>query len=146
MKQIFKAVHIGQKLPDGWVVMGVSPDTGKVFSAEPAGHALSGHRTWHEGETHANALRQAGHDDARQPTEKELQVIYNEVAKAKRNTDAQLETDHESYYWASTPGRKNPQNAVTQILVDGNRFWVNKGGTYAHVRCVRNEAKLKLAK
>ena len=143
-----QACNIGDKLPDGWIIMGVSPDTGEVFSAEPEANVLDGYQTWHKGEERAKDLRDAGHKNARQASKEELSVIYNDVVKAGCNDNAKFNTSGSfpyGIYWSSTQGRDGPDFAWVQYLDDGHRLWLHKDDACARVRCVRDEPGLKLA-
>jgi len=143
-----EAYNIGDVLPDGWVVMGLSKDTGMPFSCEPAESALDGYQTWHTGEGHAVKLRDAGNQNARQPSDKELNTIWEDVVKAGRNDNAKLNTNGSApygKYWSSTPDPTNSDGARVQYLGDGSRYWVYKVYRNARVRVVRDEPSLKLA-
>lgn len=147
-KDELKRVAIGDKLPDRWVIMGVSPDTGEVFSAEPEAGALDGYQTWRKGQKHAKYLRNAGNKNARQPSENELSVIYNEVVEAGCNNNAKFNTSHyhpASNYWSSTRDMYYLSEAYVQCLFNGQLLSRRKGKACARVRCVRDEPGLKLA-
>ncbi len=93
-------------------------------------------------------LRGEGHANARQPSEGELNAIYNDVVKAARNGNANLDTsDHRPYggYWSSTPFRFHPDGARVQYFGDGYTYWDFKDHANALVRCVRDEPGLTLA-
>lgn len=146
-----KTFNIGDELPDGWVIMGISPDTGEVFSAEPEADALDGYQTWYKGYERAKYLRDAGNKGARQPSKEELSVIYNDVVKAGRNDNAKFNTSGSfpcGKYWSSSlvqDHRGIPCFARFQYLGDGSRSWDRKGDTDARVRCIRDEPGLKIA-
>ncbi len=143
-----EAYNIGDVLPDGWVVMGLSKDTGMPFSCEPEEGVLDGYQAWHTGEDHAVKLRDAGNQNARQPTDKELNTIWEDVVKAGRNDNAKLNTNGSrpyGKYWSSTPDPNNSDDARIQYLGDGSRLWDYKDGRHARVRVVRDEPGLKLA-
>lgn len=141
------AHEIGAKLSDGWIVMGVSPDTGDVFSAEPVLHVLKGYQSWHSGENRAHKLRKAGHDNARQPSPGELSAIYNHVIKAHRNHHADFNTSTctpYGVYWGAIqkPGAAN--DAWVQYMDDGRSNFGITRFSNARVRCVRDEPALKI--
>lgn len=143
-----EAYNIGDVLPDGWVVMGLSKDTGMPFSCEPEEGALDGYQTWYTGEEHAVKLRDAGNQNARQPTDKELNTIWEDVVKAGRNDNAKLNTNGSTpygSYWSSTPDPRHSDGARVQYLDDGYRNWHYKDHRSARVRVVRDEPGLKLA-
>lgn len=143
-----QAYNIGDVLPDGWIVGPVSPDTGIVMSIEPVAGALDGYKTWHQGEKRAAELRGKGNANARQPSDNELNALYNDVVKAGRNSNAQFNTSDSSPYggyWASTTHPDDRDDvARVQYFDDGGRSWVYKDGAGARVRCVRDEPKLSL--
>lgn len=143
-----EAYNIGDVLPDGWVVMGLSKDTGMPFSCEPEEGALDGYQTWYTGEDHAVKLRDAGNQNARQPTDEELNTIWKDVVKAGRNDNAKLNTDGSrphGRYWSSTSDPHDSDFARIQYLGAGPRDCHDKAGWDARVRVVRDEPGLKLA-
>ena len=144
-----KAYSIGDTLPDGWVVGGTSPTTGKIFSVEPVAGALDRYQTWHTGEDRAKTLLAEGHENARQPDMAELNVLYNDVVRADRNQNAQLNTRGSSpfgIYWSSEAHPANPDIARVQYFGDGCcRGASYKDNAIARVRCVRDEPGLTLA-
>ncbi len=143
-----QAYNIGDVLPDGWVVGPVSPDTGIVMAIEPAAGALDDYKTWHQGQDRAAELRGKGNANARQPSDSELNAIYNDVVKAGRNGNAKLNTSGFrpfSRYWSCTTNSGFRGNARIQCLGDGNRYWDYKADSIARVRCVRDEPGLTLA-
>ena len=143
-----EAYNIGDILLDGWVVMGLSKDTGVPFSCEPEEGALDGYQTWDTGEERAVKLRDAGNQNARQPSDKELTTIWEDVVKAGRNDNSKLNTNgSEPYgsYWSSTPNPFHSGSARIQYLDDGYRNWFSKDYRSARVRVVRDEPCLKLA-
>lgn len=144
---------IGDQLPDGWVIAGISPDTGTVFSVEPEDQGLMGYHTWHAGVEHVETLRSEGHrsKDARLPSRKELNVIYNEIVEAGRNNNAKMNVnDHSPYgkYWSSkSAAARSPdeeEQAWLQYFSDGNRVADVKENECARVRCVRSEPNITL--
>lgn len=145
-----KACKIGEKLPDGWVVMGISPDTGTVFSAEPSSSALQRHQTWHAGEEHAKQLEKEGHKNARQPSLRELRTIFEDVVRAGRNTNAQLlvGSRKRSTYWSNASHWEGMDfSALRNIDAEGagQESWVKQSEAQAYVRCIRDEPSLKIS-
>jgi len=128
-----QAYNIGDVLPDGWVVGPVSPETGIVMAIEPAENALDGYQTWYAGEDHAvKLLHDQGHANARQPTDTELNTIYNEVVEAGRNDNTEFDNTSDSnlygayrsgMYWSSTlaPDLSLPDLARIRFFNDGGR-------------------------
>lgn len=145
-----QAYNIGDVLPDGWIVGPVSPDTDIVMSIEPVSGALDDYKTWHQGEKRAAELCGKGNANARQPSDNELNALYNDVVKAGRNNNAQFNTSGSvpygpyGAYWSSTTGPSSRVIARVQYLDDGNRVWDYKNNVAACVRCVRDESGITL--
>jgi len=151
-----RAYNIGDVLPDGWIVGPVSPDTGIVMAIEPVAGALDGLHLWHKGRDHAAELRGKGHANARQPTTKELNAIYNDVVKAGRNDHAQFNTRNHcphGVYWTCMLHQDHRELRRVQYFSNGRQDWHYKDRTqgtiyekyHARVRCVRDEPGLKIA-
>jgi hypothetical protein len=68
---------IGDKMPDGTIFAGISPDTNKPMYATPA-DALT--MTFNEAKEYAAKLDAHGHQDWRVPTKAELNVLFNNRA------------------------------------------------------------------
>jgi hypothetical protein len=67
----------GDKMPDGSIFAGISPDTGKQMFAMPADAGVS--LTFNQAAKYAKTLNgknRLGHDDWRVPTEAELHVLF----------------------------------------------------------------------
>jgi len=92
--------NIDEELPDGWVVSGVSPNTGMVMSSEPVEQALRGPQTWHDAMKHAADLCRDENRGARVPSCAELTVMYNNHVKIGKNEKAKL--DFSSVLWSSS--------------------------------------------
>jgi hypothetical protein len=69
----------GDKMPDGTIYAGVSPDTNKPMYATPADAPLT--MTFNEAQEYAAKLYAHGHKDWRVPTKAELNVLFNSRAK-----------------------------------------------------------------
>ena len=70
--------QIGDKMPDGTVYAGVSPDSGKALYAMPADAPLS--VTFNGAQKYAETLDAHGHQDWRVPTKNELNLLFNNLA------------------------------------------------------------------
>lgn len=147
-KPVNKGVYqIGDVLPDGWTVGPASPHTGKPVAIEPACNALDGYQTWYDGQRWAEILRKQGNLNARQPSARELNAIFNDVVKAGRNGNALL-NDREyngsvgSRYWSSTPSFLF--SAKIYAFFDGEKGSLSKSYTSANVRCIRDEPEITL--
>jgi hypothetical protein len=73
-----KPVEIGDKMPDGTVYAGLSPETGKPMYVTPADASLT--MKWKEAMDYAKRLDTHGHQDWRLPTKGELNVLFNNRA------------------------------------------------------------------
>lgn len=135
--------YIGDELPDGWVVVGVSPDTKSVFSIEPYYNVSPDLQTWHTGENHAANLRNGGHNNARLPTQGELSHIYQNVVKPDRNHNARLSAGD---YWSCA--HRNTGHALLAQRVDlFRKAWQTEAdcnAKNARIRCVRDEPSVKV--
>src|ERR1039457_3891244 len=69
---------VGDKMPDGTVLAGISPDTNKPMYATPADASLT--MTFNEAQEYAAKLDAHGHKDWRVPTKAELNVLFNNRA------------------------------------------------------------------
>jgi hypothetical protein len=85
---------VGDKMPDGTVFAGISPDTGSLMYAMPADEPLN--MKWKRAVQFANNLDVFGHKDWRVPTKKELDVLFSNRA-AIGGFD-----DDPSSYWSSS--------------------------------------------
>lgn len=139
----FKNANIGDELPDGWIIMGVSSETGEVFSAEPETMTLKGRQPWEAGQVHAGQLRDAGHANARQPDKQELNAMYNSKAVipegSKFNSKGSLPF---GWHWSSS--ETDSGTAFAQVLGARYSGWLDKNSisTRSYVRCVRDEPQL----
>ena len=147
--------EIGKPLRDHWIYLGQNPDSPEDdYSLEPAAGAI-GITTWDKGEEHAADLEAQSHKDVHQPTDAELDDIFNKIVEDNRNDAAQLVTEYLSralldnmdeddpagfagWYWSKTPHATNPDVAHRQSFCGGGNSWAYKN-SYATVRCVRLE-------
>jgi hypothetical protein len=68
----------GDKMPDGTVFAGISPETNKPMYATPADASLT--MTFNDAQKYAATLNAHGHQDWRVPTKAELNVLFNNRA------------------------------------------------------------------
>jgi hypothetical protein len=68
----------GDKMPDGTVFAGISPDTNKPMYAPPTDASLT--MKFNEAQEYATKLDAHGHKDWRVPTKAELNVLFNNRA------------------------------------------------------------------
>lgn len=126
----------GDKIPDGSVYAGVSPDTSKPMYALPADLPLI--LTFNEAAQHAktiNRVKAHGHDDWRVPTKNELNVLFNNRAAIggfKANV-----SDPSGRYWSSSSDWFVA--SCQRFVTDGFQGLLAKG-YHSSVRLVRCEA------
>src|ERR1022692_4710799 len=68
------APNVGDRMPDGTVYAGVSPETGTPIYTTPAD--APGLYTWKNGADYCSALEAGGHRDWRASTKGELHVLF----------------------------------------------------------------------
>jgi hypothetical protein len=92
---------IGEKMQDGTIYAGISPDTKKPMYTLPVDAPLS--MTFKEAAEYAktaNSQRAHGYDDWRVPTQKELDVLFNNrAAIGGLNVGG---SDTAGWYWSAT--------------------------------------------
>ena len=123
---------IGDKMPDGSIYAGVSPNTGMPMYTTPADAPLT--MTFNEARNYASKLDTHGHDDWRVPTAAELNVLFNNrAAIGGFNLSG---SDPAGWYWTSEEFDDN-WDAWGQRFSDGrlDRFRVESEPS--SVRCVR---------
>ena len=125
---VSSAPIIGQRMPDGTVYAGISPDSGRPMYATPKDAGLC--RTWYEAIGYAKRLDVHGAKDWRVPTPAELDRLYearNEGAlKGTFNTTGSFPS---GWYWSSLHGVQN----------FGDGYWTqfHFENLAASLRCVR---------
>jgi hypothetical protein len=121
---------IGDKMPDGTIYVGISPDTNKQMYTPPADAPLT--YTFNEAKKHAKKLRAHGHQDWRVPSKDELNVLFNNRAQI---TGFDLSGSYPAgWYW--TASQYGPWDAWGQHFTDGSHD-VSSKDTSASLRCVR---------
>jgi len=121
---------IGDKMPDGTVLAGISPDTNKPMYATHADASLT--MTFNEAQEYATKLDAHGHKDWRVPTKAELNVMFNNRA-AIGGFDV-TGSNPAGWYWSASPDTK--WLAWGQRFSDGYQNNYDKG-SHSAVRCVR---------
>lgn len=88
----------GDKMPDGTICAGISPDTGKLMYTTPANAPLT--MEWKEAMEYAAGLKAHGHDDWRMPSNAELNVLFTNRAAIGgfNSSDGSYPVGH---YWSS---------------------------------------------
>ncbi len=127
----------GDRMEDGTIYAGISPETGKPMYTTRADVLLT--YTFNGAAEYArklNAAKHLGHDDWRVPTKNELNVLFNNRAAiggfyARMNRTSQAST---GWYWSSTPS--DDGRAGAQDFSNGDRIRSGKDNSSC-VRCVR---------
>jgi hypothetical protein len=126
-----KPPQMGDKMPDGTIYAGVSPDTGKAMYAMPSDAPLS--YTFNEVQKYPKKLDVYGHQDWRVPTKVELNVLFNNLAAIGGfNVTG---SNPAGWYWSTSS--YNLWSAWVQRFSDGYQLNNAKGG-HSSVRCVRS--------
>jgi hypothetical protein len=121
---------IGDKMPDGTVFAGISPDTNKPMYATPAAAPLT--MKFNKATEYAAKLDAHGHRDWRVPTKAELNVLFNNrAAIGGFNVAGPYPAD---YYWSSS--QYDQENVRSQRLSNGNQS-TNHKNSHLSVRPVR---------
>lgn len=128
-----KAPAPGDKMDDGTIFAGVSPDTGKPMYAMAAAAPLT--YTFNEAQKYAqgmNAQKPHGHDDWHVPTKGELNVLFNNRA-AIGGFDVSG-SNPSGWYWSSSSNLR--WDAWGQRFRDGYQGY-NLKDVHSSVRLVR---------
>jgi hypothetical protein len=129
---------IGDRMPDGTVYAGISPDTGKPMYTTPADAPLT--YTFNQAKQYAETLDARGHKDWRVPTEGELNVLWENRDKCKlKGTFNETGLYPAGWHWSSSTDHflwMNLLYAFCQRFSDGFQYIAAK---YAEIplRCVR---------
>jgi hypothetical protein len=131
----------GDKMPDGSVYAGISPDNGAAMFVTPADTPCT--LTFNEAARYAAQLDAHGHTDWRLPTKAELLQIYK-----NRNEGALKGTFNESagsglahWYWSCTEHREDPSFVYTVDFTDGDDVWGHKDNGSLSSRPLRAEPR-----
>jgi hypothetical protein len=123
----------GDKMPDGTIFAGISPDTGKAMYALPADASLT--MTFNSAKEYAQGLNMQkahGRDDWHVPTKNELNVLFNNrAAIGGFNVSGSYPA---GWYWSSSP--YYIWGAWGQRFSDGDQNYGVKD-IRSSVRCVR---------
>ena len=124
--------RVGEKMSDGTVYAGISPDTHEPMYATPE-DAPGGTYTFNQAADHAKTLR-----DFRVPTKGELNVLFNNHARIGGFDESGAFLG--GWYWSSSEQpnvwTRNNHRAWEQRFSDGYQNDCGKGG-YASLRCIR---------
>jgi len=120
----------GDKMPDGTVFAGISPDTNKPMYTTPADASLT--MKFNEAQEYATKLDAHGHKDWHVPTKAELNVLFNNrAAIGGFNVTG---SPPAGWYWSASP--YYDWNAWGQQFSDGYQY-INPKVNHSAVRCVR---------
>jgi hypothetical protein len=124
------APQIGDKMEDGTVYAGISPDTGKAMYATPADAPLT--YTFNQARKYAQHLDAYGHKDWRAPTKAELNVLFrNRAAIGGFDISGSYPS---GWYWSSS--QLNLFSAWEHRFSDGVQGY-NFKVFVSSLRCVR---------
>ena len=123
----------GDRMDDGTIYAGISPDTGKAMYTTAADAPLT--MKWKRAMDYAGGLDAHGRKDWRVPSKAELNVLWENRDKgALKGTFNVTGSDPAGWYWSSTEGNSN--SAGDQRFSDGGQGWSNKS-VASSLRCVR---------
>jgi len=128
---------VGDKMADGTVYAGISPDTGKRMYTTPRDARLmlifnKGNFTFNKAKDYAAKLDASGHQDWRVPTKGELGVLFtNRAAIGGFNISGSIPA---GWYWSSS--QLHDYNAWAQRFSDGGQI-INYRLNASSLRCVR---------
>src|SRR5262245_37894620 len=92
---------LGDRMEDGTIYAGISPDTARPMFAAPCDAPLT--YTFNEAAKYAmklNAANYLGHNDWRVPTKSELNSLFNNRAAIGGFDETGL--SHKGFYWSSS--------------------------------------------
>jgi hypothetical protein len=127
----------GEKMPDGTIYAGVSPDTGRDMFLTGKDSFLR--KSWWKAAEYAESLDAHGHQDWRLPSENELKSIFNNAAAiGNLNMSGRFPA---GFYWAADkhdgygtpPDRVSPRTNQSMHGYHGSSIFDD----YSSVRCVR---------
>jgi hypothetical protein len=120
----------GDKMPDGTIYAGVSPNTGRAMYATALDASLT--MTFNEAKEYASKLDAHGHQDWRVPTKGELNVLFNN--RAAIGGFNETGSDPAGWYWSAS--QNGTWSAWAQRFSDGGQDNSPKD-IRSSVRCVR---------
>ena len=129
-----KELEAGDKMEDGTIFAGVSPDTGKNMFVTP--QDASGTLNWKAAMKYAADLDAHGHQDWALPTKAELNVLFENSAKVGGFN--QSGCGFAGWYWSST--QDGDFFAWQRRFSDGVQEWIHKVDDVS-VRPVRTELR-----
>ena len=125
--------QVGDKMADGTIFAGISPDTNQPMYAAPADAPLG--MDFNAAAKYAEGLEVGGKKGFRIPTKAELNVLFQNREKgALKGTFNLTGSDTAGWYWSSTP--YNVNYAYGQRFSDGGHDFYGRNSD-SSVRCVR---------
>ena len=125
--------QVGDRMADGSIYAGISPDTGMKMYATAADASLT--MKWKKAMDYAAGLDAHGHQDWRVPSKGELNLLWENRDKgALKGTFNVTGSDPAGWYWSSTEVISN--HAWDQRFSDGHLSWDFKNDA-SSLRCVR---------
>src|ERR1035437_5271915 len=123
---------VGDRMADGTIYAGTSPDSNKPMYATPADAPLT--YTFNQAQKYAEKLDAHGHKDWRAPTKAELNVLFkNRAAIGGFNETGSYPA---GWYWSTSPDIS--ANAWDQRFSDGHQNYHYDFKFYdSSLRCVR---------
>jgi len=126
-----KQVAVGDRMPDGSVFAGVSPDTGRPFFVAEKDAPLT--LTWRQAVGYAEDMGSSSSYEWRLPTKAELNTLFLHRAKIPGlRTNGVMGSGH---YW--TEQGSVPFGSFSKSFGDGAWYWRSRDG-HASIRLVRN--------
>jgi hypothetical protein len=127
---------IGERMPDGTVYAGISPDSGKRLFAASSDAPTT--MKFNSAAAYAKNLEQHGHKDWRLPTRNELRTLFDNRAAIGGFASAPGSGDAH-WYWSSTE-RLEDQSTVWAVgFTFGGVVWGHKDNDSLSARVVRVE-------
>src|SRR5258706_11342423 len=121
MTEAKEELKIGDRMEDGTIYAGISPDTVKPMYATPKDAPLT--YTFNEAQKYAKKLDAHGHQDWRVPTKEELNVLFNNrAAIGGFSVTGSLPA---GWYWSASA--YDEWYAWGQRFSDGYRYYNVKG-------------------
>jgi hypothetical protein len=127
---------VGDKMSDGTIFAGVSPETNRPMFVLPKDLSLT--MTFNEAQKYASKLNAHGHQDWRLPSVAELNILYTNKDKGfLKGTFNESGHDREGWYFASPKFLAYNDELHEQRFSDGCREWLLRSNQ-SSIRLVRS--------
>ena len=123
-------ISVGDRMPDGTIYAGLSPETGKGMYTTRHDAKLT--HSFNQAKDYAAGLDAHGHTDWRVPTKGELNVLYNNRAAIGGFNVTGL--DSAGWYWSSS--ENGAFTVEVQRFSDGDQYFCANPNRLS-LRCVR---------